>query len=312
MLGFGGKSVFGGAGRALALAGLGLGLGGCALPLQVQVASWLIDGSTMAKTGKSITDHGISLAVNKDCSIWRFLVGGALCSDYPVGGVAVADAGGRGADPAPPGIRARDVMVAGLAGPAPRLPRELSELRHPLAVSGYVPKWGSMDDSPSARVMRADRVLGPVRAGPPARAQTMAVRWIAVAKKGPRRYSPASADGLGAWEKRAWEKRAWEKRGRVFVLGNFAGRAAAIKAAASHPGLDLRMVTRARARGGRDFLLTTQAFPIAAKPAVRRRLAAAGVFGAWSMRLDDDDLLSGLADKRPPRPAAPRAAAGFR
>jgi len=35
-------------------------LGGCALPVPVQVVSWVADGISLATTEKSITDHGLS------------------------------------------------------------------------------------------------------------------------------------------------------------------------------------------------------------------------------------------------------------
>ena len=50
-------------------------LGACALPAQVQMASWALDGVSMLTSGKSVTDHGISILAKKDCAIWRGVKG---------------------------------------------------------------------------------------------------------------------------------------------------------------------------------------------------------------------------------------------
>ena len=69
-------------GRLLALgAMLGL-LGGCALPPAVAIASYVIDIGSFVATGKTATDHGISLVAQQDCAIMRILEG-QLCRDDP-------------------------------------------------------------------------------------------------------------------------------------------------------------------------------------------------------------------------------------
>jgi cell division septation protein DedD len=78
--------------------GLGAGLfllGGCALPVPVQIAHWALDGFSYLATEKSIADHGISIAANKDCAVLRVVLDdGIICRDFDVNGVAVADSGG--------------------------------------------------------------------------------------------------------------------------------------------------------------------------------------------------------------------------
>ncbi len=56
-------------------------LGGCALPLPLQIASWVVDGASYIATDKSITDHGISMVMNRDCSLLRIISRGEICSD---------------------------------------------------------------------------------------------------------------------------------------------------------------------------------------------------------------------------------------
>ncbi len=62
----------------LALSGI-LFLGGCALPPAVMVASYAIDGVSFIVSGKSFTDHAISAALKKDCSLIRVIAGRQIC-----------------------------------------------------------------------------------------------------------------------------------------------------------------------------------------------------------------------------------------
>jgi cell division protein FtsN len=74
-------------------------LSGCALPVPFQIASWAIDGISLLATKKSLTDHGISMATQKDCALWRGIKGDEICSTYGDSGtiaVAAADTAGIG------------------------------------------------------------------------------------------------------------------------------------------------------------------------------------------------------------------------
>ena len=55
---------------------------GCALPVPLQVASWALDGISYVMTEKSVTDHGLSAVVQKDCAVWRGVTEGELCRDW--------------------------------------------------------------------------------------------------------------------------------------------------------------------------------------------------------------------------------------
>ena len=46
-------------------------LGGCGLPLGVQIATLLADGVSLYATQKTLGDHGLSIATEKDCALWR-------------------------------------------------------------------------------------------------------------------------------------------------------------------------------------------------------------------------------------------------
>ncbi len=66
--------------RWLSLAALTIMLSGCALPPAVTVASLVADVVSYASTGKTITDHGISLVLQKDCALLRGFEG-EICLD---------------------------------------------------------------------------------------------------------------------------------------------------------------------------------------------------------------------------------------
>lgn len=63
----------------------------CALPVPLQVASWVADGVSILLTHKSITDHGISLLVQKDCSVFRGFTGNDFCIDDAPGTTYAAE-----------------------------------------------------------------------------------------------------------------------------------------------------------------------------------------------------------------------------
>lgn len=54
-------------------------LGACAVPGQVQLASWALDGVSLLTTQKSLSDHGLSILAQKDCAVWRGLKGEDFC-----------------------------------------------------------------------------------------------------------------------------------------------------------------------------------------------------------------------------------------
>ncbi|MBX3501145.1 MAG: hypothetical protein KF889_17020 [Alphaproteobacteria bacterium] len=58
-------------------------LSGCgAVPLAAAIGSYAADGGLIVTTGKSSTDHLVSMNTNRDCGAWRSLTkGGPLCRD---------------------------------------------------------------------------------------------------------------------------------------------------------------------------------------------------------------------------------------
>ena len=56
-------------------------LGGCAVPVPLQIASWAVDGILYITTEKMLSDHGISVALQRDCAMLRVVTEGDLCRD---------------------------------------------------------------------------------------------------------------------------------------------------------------------------------------------------------------------------------------
>ena len=56
-------------------------LGGCGLPPAVVVASYALDGWSFMVSGKSVSDHAISFALKKDCSMFRVIAGKEICQE---------------------------------------------------------------------------------------------------------------------------------------------------------------------------------------------------------------------------------------
>ncbi len=67
--------------RGLFIALFPLLIAGCAPPALHQIASWVADGLLYATTGKGTSDHVISIAMQKDCAMWRVIRGMEICID---------------------------------------------------------------------------------------------------------------------------------------------------------------------------------------------------------------------------------------
>lgn len=54
-------------------------LGGCAIPVPVKIASWVMDGISMITTDKSVVEHGLSAALDQDCKVVNAFQGDDIC-----------------------------------------------------------------------------------------------------------------------------------------------------------------------------------------------------------------------------------------
>jgi hypothetical protein len=65
----------------LAVLSLPLMTGGCGVPLVVAAASYGADGASLYATGKTSTDHLLSMASQQDCAMWRMMQNKAVCKE---------------------------------------------------------------------------------------------------------------------------------------------------------------------------------------------------------------------------------------
>jgi len=65
--------------RWLCAVPLAIPLFGCGLPPAVTVASLVLDVASFSATGKTVTDHGLSFAFDRDCAMLYALEDGGLC-----------------------------------------------------------------------------------------------------------------------------------------------------------------------------------------------------------------------------------------
>src|SRR5882757_11347069 len=61
--------------------GLAFLTGACGAPLAVTGASYAADGSLLATSNKTATDHLASMISKKDCALWRALRGRPVCKE---------------------------------------------------------------------------------------------------------------------------------------------------------------------------------------------------------------------------------------
>ena len=59
-------------------------LGGCGLvPPAVSIASLAVDAFSYAVSGKSVSDHGLSMVMQEDCAVLNLIQGNEICAPEP-------------------------------------------------------------------------------------------------------------------------------------------------------------------------------------------------------------------------------------
>ncbi|MBI3495781.1 MAG: SPOR domain-containing protein [Proteobacteria bacterium] len=107
---------------AIVVGGLA-GVSGCGVvPPIVSIASYAIDGFSLVASGKTLTDHAISVVAASDCALWRIFSTGPICVEDAQ--IAAADAAASPFVPAAPrqgraGDGDGDADPILLAAPAP-------------------------------------------------------------------------------------------------------------------------------------------------------------------------------------------------
>ena len=60
-------------------------LTGCALPPAIAIASYAADGMLLLTSGKTSSDHLLSMAEKRDCAVWRVVKNEPVCQDFADG-----------------------------------------------------------------------------------------------------------------------------------------------------------------------------------------------------------------------------------
>jgi hypothetical protein len=55
--------------------------GACGAPVAVAAASYGADGVSVMESGKTVSDHGISMLSKRDCALWRVFRNRSICQD---------------------------------------------------------------------------------------------------------------------------------------------------------------------------------------------------------------------------------------
>ena len=76
--------------RRLLIIACPLFVGACAVPLPLQIASWAADGISYLMTSKSMSDHGLSAALGRDCAVHRAITEGDICREDEDSGTVLA------------------------------------------------------------------------------------------------------------------------------------------------------------------------------------------------------------------------------
>ncbi|MBM3558852.1 MAG: hypothetical protein FJX53_02965 [Alphaproteobacteria bacterium] len=112
-------------------------LGGCALPLEYNIASYLIDGLSYVFSGKSATDYALSAVAESDCALFRAVDGNDICYDADAHG---ADAAGPDAPVATTVATAPEESTVAAGAAALAAARPLPKPERPLAAARPLPK----------------------------------------------------------------------------------------------------------------------------------------------------------------------------
>lgn len=245
------------------VAGSVLLLAGCAaIPPAVSVATWAIEGASLAFSGKSISDHAISAVTRKDCAMWRLLKGEPVCEDYPAeNGPARAAVA---LLPAPPAKLDLASAPSPAIGAAPGVAIHLASFAPPPA-----PRPGAASGGTAPIIATTAPIeVTELRNDKPARLSPDAEAVAAQAA-----LSPASGSGSGPTSGPTADR-------HFVAIGSYAVPANARRRVAQYD--DLRPFIVAAVVDGRPLLrVAVGPFRSAELEAAMRRLRRAGVADAW-------------------------------
>ncbi len=254
--------------RAATLALTSVLLTGCAVPVPLQVASWIADGVSLLTTEKSLTDHGISMVVDKDCALFRGITEGEVCRDDADGGpVAVADAG-----------TAPSVNAAALA--PERRPATTPDLR---------PEFPAMQPGLDQLAKFETAAGTPADTQPalaPATDKTSLDQLMAAAEAAP---APKVAAAPAPVQQTAKVAAAGQPLpGLYLVIGSFRDHANARTMLARHPGLSAQVLA-AKVSKNTVFRVVVGPFVQPQATTLKSMVRKAGIRDTWSIKVKPED-----------------------
>ncbi len=245
----------------------------CGLPPAVTVASFAIDAISLAVSEKTVADHALSQITQKDCAIWRRLMGDQLCIDEDsavaaadgqptAGGADSADLGAIITASGPTGDESMDVAVpgaeSGLLGPAEPHLADFTTASAPAEETA--PPSGLFQPATAAAAGDTPGAPGTVdHLRPAATADRPAWR---------RERVPAAIAGPGLY----------------YVIGSYSRWTNAEHLTARHSALAPSIVT-VMLDGRRLFRVAIGPFRRGEQKDVRSVLRRAGIYDAWAVRM---------------------------
>ena len=233
---------------------------GCSIP--IQVASLVADGISLFTTEKTVSDHGISMAMDKDCAVWRGLGGDEICKDK--GAVMTASRSGSAASPAAAGRRFYTQV-------------ELVEKEILSEIPAAAAKPSSNPRRPAAR--QPAFVLALAESNSFAAFDAATAASIANDVKTAKQARPAAAAKPGQASQGGGEK-----GGLHFVLASFSIRGNAEKLVRLNAGLSPKVVT-VKVKNRAMHRVVVGPFTPERRKTTRKRLADSGFASAWGIRL---------------------------
>jgi cell division septation protein DedD len=264
-------------------------LSGC-LPPVLQVASWTVTGVSYVFSGKSVGDHVLSLAAEKDCATWRVLQGNRICVDhdrvYDNGWDAVASTFkvptlGAGDDPQDFAMDGPVQIAAAteefiLLDASDDVESDVEFAENTADQRSLPPDSLSKDAVMIAMAETAEGVApasGPSESLTPTDAQLEKISATAEAGQTPGQTPVRSAAYRGG-----------NDNGIYLVIGSFRSNQRALKLQARHTGLNTAIM-QARISGKSLYRVLAGPLDKSNLATARRRLVKGGVRHSWAMRL---------------------------
>jgi hypothetical protein len=135
-----------------------LALGACGLvPPAVSIASFAADAFSYAVSGKSVSDHGLSMVMQEDCAVLNFIQGQRICAPGPHPEIQMVT-------PRDPDAERTLLASAGSRSDVDEASREAAHWVPP-ALDGFLPEYAAAGPVLEAGSVAAAFPLEPVASG---------------------------------------------------------------------------------------------------------------------------------------------------